>query len=118
MANERVLILEIPNQPKTLPPLPPGIRRTRPRDYVEWKTLRRWGKLPAWEDVFPGYLLREARERAGFTQKEMAARLGCSQQAVAQAEKPLSNPTVSFLKTWTDALGCRLEISLKGDVPG
>lgn len=112
MDDERILSLEIPDRQEPLPPLPPGIRRTRPRDYFEWKTLRRWGRLPAWEDVFPGYLLREARERAGLTQKEMAARLGCTQQAVAQAEKPLSNPSVSFLKSWADAVGGRLEISL------
>ncbi|MBZ0115179.1 MAG: helix-turn-helix transcriptional regulator [Thermoanaerobaculia bacterium] len=32
-------------------------------------------------------LLRAAREDAGVTQREMGIRLGCSQQAVAQAER-------------------------------
>ena len=64
----------------------PELRRSRPRSYLEWKTLRRWGALPAVERRIPGYLLRLARERAGLTQREMAARLGCSQQAISQAE--------------------------------
>lgn len=111
MGTPKTVIVQAPPR-REVPPLPPGIRRTRPRDYVEWQTLRRWGKLPAWEAVFPGYLLREARERAGLTQRELAERLGCSQQAVAQAERPLSNPTVAFLQAWADAVGGRLEISL------
>ncbi len=72
---KRIVILPA-RERRPLPTLPPGIRRTRPRDYLEWRTLRRWGKLPLWEGLFPGYLLREARERAGLTQREMAARLG------------------------------------------
>lgn len=102
--------------PESQPPeLSPRIRRTRPRDYIEWNTLRRWGKLPEWEDSPAGYLLREARERAGLTQADLAARLGCSQQAVAQAERPDANPTVRLLRRWAAATGCRLEIALRPD---
>lgn len=107
-------VIETPPRRGTLPVLPPGIKRTRPRDFVEWKTLRRWGKLPPWEDIFPGYLLRAAREEAGLTVSQMAERLGCSQDEIAQAEEPQSNPTVSFLKAWAEALGGRLEIVLTG----
>ena len=95
---------------RELPELSPRIRRRRPRDYIEWKTLRRWGKLPDWEDSPAGYLLREARERAGLTQAELAERLSCSQQAVAQAEHPDANPTVRFLRRWAAATGYRLDI--------
>lgn len=98
--------------PAEPPDLPPGVRRTRPRDYFEWKTLRRWGRLPSWEISPPGYLLREARERADLTQADLAARLGCSQQAVAQAERSDSNPTVGFLRSWADATGKRLALEL------
>lgn len=90
--------------------LPAGLRRRRPRSYTEWKTLRAWGKLPAWEEDPPGYLLRLAREDAGLSQREMAAILGCSQQAVAQAERFESNPTVNFLRDWARAIGRRVEI--------
>lgn len=117
MGTDDVLIIELSPKRKPLPTLPPTIRRTRPRDYIEWKTLRRWGKLPYWEAIFPGYLLREAREAAGLTQKQMAERLGCSQQAVARAERPTSNPTFAFLQVWADAVRARLEISLTFEPP-
>lgn len=113
MGKNDSLILEAPPRRGSLPPLPPDFKRRRPRSYMEWKTLRRWGKLPAWEALFPGYLLREARENAGLSQKQMAERLGCSQQAVAQAERPDSNPTLAFLESWAAALGRQLEISFE-----
>lgn len=91
--------------------LTPGrVLRRRPRDYTEWKWLRRWGQLPAWEELPAGYLLREAREAAGLTQAELAARLGCSQQAVARAERWPSNPTVALMRRWAAATGRRLEL--------
>ena len=111
MGKKDSLTFEAPPRRGPLPPLPPDFKRVRPRSYLEWKTLRRWGKLPPWEGLFPGYRLREARENAGLSQKQMAERLGCSQQAVAQAERPDSNPTVSFLKEWAAAVGREVEIS-------
>ncbi|MGH9379716.1 MAG: helix-turn-helix domain-containing protein [Thermoanaerobaculia bacterium] len=99
--------------PSTPPRLSPDIRRTRPRAYFEWKTLKRWGRLPPWEDSPAGYLLRDAREQAGLTQAELAARLGKSQQAVAQAERRDSNPTVRFLRRWAEATGGTLALRLK-----
>ena len=30
--------------------------RTRPRSFAEWRTLRRWDKLPPWEQDVPGFL--------------------------------------------------------------
>lgn len=99
--------------PKREPPdLSLTVRRTRPRDYVEWKTLKEWGKLPRREDSPAGYLLREARERAGLTQAELAERLDCSQQAVAQAERWDANPTVAFLRRWAGATDRWVEIEL------
>ncbi len=97
---------------RNLPPPPPWLVRRRPRDYVEWKTLRRWGKLPVWEELRPGYVLREARERAGLSQAELARRLGCTQQAVSQAERAESNPTMSFVEGWARALGGRPELAV------
>jgi UDP-N-acetylglucosamine 1-carboxyvinyltransferase len=59
-----------------------------------------------------GYLLRVARESAGLTQTELAEKLGVSQQAVAQAEKWESNPTISFIQRWSSACNCKLKIEL------
>ncbi|MDX1645373.1 MAG: helix-turn-helix transcriptional regulator [Thermoanaerobaculia bacterium] len=90
-------------EPRPFPFPLPALRRRRPRSYTEWRTLRQWGELSPEERRLPGYLLRLARERAGLTQHQMAERLGCSQQAVSQAERWESNPTVDFLETWARA---------------
>ena len=93
--------------------LPKGLGRRKPRSFLEWKTLRRWGALPDWEETPPGYLLRLAREAAGATQEEMGRRLGCSQQAIARAARWTSNPTVGLFRQWARALDCDLEIELR-----
>ena len=92
----------------TLPTL--DIARSKPRNYLEWKTLRRWEQLPDGEMSVPGYLLKLAREEAELTQKELASLLGASQQAIAQAERWQSNPTVLFMRSWLKACGRKLEL--------
>lgn len=84
------------------------ISRGRPRSFAEWRALRRWGKLPAWESQVAGYLLREAREVARLTQRELGRRLGITQQAVAAAERWNANPTVGLLRRWATA--CKAEV--------
>jgi DNA-binding XRE family transcriptional regulator len=90
----------------------PVLTRRRPRAFVEWRQLRAWGKLPDREADVPGYLLRTAREEAGLTQTELARRMGVTQQAVAEAERWSSNPTVDLMRRWARACGRRLEIRL------
>jgi len=90
----------------------PNLTRRRPRSFVEWRTLRDWGKLPEREASVPGYVLRAAREEAGLTQAELACSLGVTQQAVAQAERWESNPTIAFFGRWAAACNRRLEIRL------
>lgn len=85
-----------------------GLRRTKPRSFAEWQALRRWNRLPEWEVSPAGYLLREARLDADLTQAALADKLGVTQQAVAQAERWDSNPTVSLLRAWAEALGREL----------
>ena len=91
--------------------LPARLVRRKPRSYFEWAALRRWGSLPPWEETPAGYLLRSAREDAGVSQRELGKRLGCSQQAIAQAERWGNNPTVRFLREWAQALERWLELS-------
>ncbi len=93
--------------------LPSGLLRRKPRSYAEWKALRSWGKLPAWEQEPAGYLLRASRELAGLTQAELAGRLRVSQQSVAQAERWGSNPTVGFMRAWAAASGSEVRLSLR-----
>ena len=83
-----------------------SLRRRRPaRAYQEWSTLKRWNRLPAAEEAIVGYKLRDMRAAAGLSQSELARRLGCRQQAISQAERSDSNPTVRFLKGWAEATG-------------
>jgi DNA-binding XRE family transcriptional regulator len=107
------------SSPITPARLAPGLRlsRSRPRDFVEWQALGRWGKLPAWERDVAGYLLRQAREVAGLTQKQLAETLGVSQQAVAQAERWNANPSVGFMRRWAEACGVSLEIGFTAPPP-
>ncbi len=102
-----------PSRPM-VPALPTGLVRRRPRAYSEWKALRKWGQLPDWEVEPSGYLLRVARENAALSQRALAERIGCSQQAIAQAERWQGNPTVEFMRRWAEACGGRLSIALKG----
>ncbi len=89
-----------------------GLTRRRPRSFLEWRTLREWGKLPKRESSVSGYLLRVVREDAGLTQAELARSLDVTQQAVAQAERWESNPTIAFIERWAAACNRRVEIRL------
>jgi DNA-binding XRE family transcriptional regulator len=88
------------------------LSRGRPRAFLEWATLRRWGKLPEREQGVVGYLLRITREEAGLTQRELAERLEVTQQAVAHAERWQSNPTVDLIRRWAAACGANIDIRL------
>ena len=92
--------------------LPARLVRHRPRGFAEWRALRAWRKLSTWEIEPAGYLMRAAREAAGLTQRELAGRLNCSQQAVAQAERWENNPSVDFLRHWARGCDSKLEIDL------
>lgn len=90
----------------------PKLARRRPRAYEEWSALERWRRLPEEEAMVVGFRLRQVRERAGISQTEMAERMGCSQQAVSQAERWQSNPTVRFIARWANAAGAELVLDL------
>lgn len=100
------------------PPFPTPLRRRRPRDFFEWAALRRWKRLSPWEARRPGYLLRLARERSGRSQADLAALLGCSQQAVAQSERWDSNPTVETMERWAAATASHLVLDLVSAAAG
>jgi len=62
-------------------------------------------------------LLREARLAAGLTQAQVAKRAGISQGAVAQLERPGSNPTLETLDGILRATGQRLRLVSEPDQP-
>ncbi|MFQ5744763.1 MAG: helix-turn-helix domain-containing protein, partial [Acidobacteriota bacterium] len=85
--------------------------RTRPRHPDEAAVLRRFG-LERWRpfaalggDPHPAVQIRRLRKRAGLSQKELAGKLGVSQQYVQQLEDPnRANPTCVTLRKVADAL--------------
>jgi XRE family transcriptional regulator, aerobic/anaerobic benzoate catabolism transcriptional regulator len=65
-------------------------------------------------DQRPGPLIAEAlrtmRADRGLTQRDLAKRLGVSQQRVAQLESPRGNPTVAQLDRFAAACGEQLVV--------
>jgi len=59
-----------------------------------------------------GLLLRQAREQAGITQRELAERLGCTQAAVSQFEAGGASLHIGTMERIADALGCELQIGI------
>jgi len=68
-----------------------------PQAVVEAHILRAMPMIRAW------------REHIGITQKELAARIGVSQAAVAKLEKPNAKPRRATLQKIAEALGISIE---------
>jgi len=60
--------------------------------------------------ALPGPLLAAARRNAGLTQAKLARRLGISQAALAQLERPAANPRVATLERALQATGAELSL--------
>ncbi len=56
----------------------------------------------------------KARAEAGFTQAELAERIGTTQSAVARMESAIGkhSPSIATLKRYASALGYRLQVRL------
>jgi transcriptional regulator with XRE-family HTH domain len=67
--------------------------------------------------TLPGPLLAATRRRAGLTQAELAARLGTSQAAVAQLERPDANPRLATLDRALRAAGSELVVAARPSTP-
>src|SRR5436309_7751530 len=61
--------------------------------------------------------LLRARQRAGLTQAEVAAKMGTKPPAVARLESgggsQRHSPSIATLRRYAEAVGCRLEIRLR-----
>jgi transcriptional regulator with XRE-family HTH domain len=60
----------------------------------------------------PAALVREARSRAGLTQRELAARAGTSQSVVARIETGQTRPGSGTLRRLLEAAGFELRAEL------
>jgi predicted transcriptional regulator len=54
-----------------------------------------------------------ARQKSGFTQKELADRLGTKQSAIARLEGGNTNPSIGFLERIASVMGATLTIQLQ-----
>lgn len=59
-----------------------------------------------------GYKIRQARERLGITQQELASRIGTRQSNISRLEFGNYNFTVEMLRKIADALDMSLEVKL------
>lgn len=83
-----------------------------------------WKKDPQFQAAYDELetefaLLREllaARNKAGMTQAEVAAKMGTKAPAVTRLETSLSgnrhSPSIATLKKYAQAVGCKLEVHL------
>ena len=60
--------------------------------------------------------LRTRRKDKGFSQKELAKKVGVTQQYVARIESGKLNPGLDLMEKLADALDCELGLLLKQDV--
>lgn len=58
--------------------------------------------------------LIKRRLEKGFTQQELAKRVGTKQSAIARLESGTYNPSLDFLKKVTNALDAQLRITVSG----
>jgi ribosome-binding protein aMBF1 (putative translation factor) len=84
-------------------------------DYLE-EQLKDPEMRAAFDDLEIEYALYETimrkRVQEGLTQKELAKRMGTKQTAISRFESGKYNPTLSFLKKLTKALGVKLEVKI------
>jgi ribosome-binding protein aMBF1 (putative translation factor) len=80
--------------------------------------------LADWIDSLrPGYDVRKAmvgvRQRAGFSQRELALRMRTSQGAIDRLERGVTSPNVKTLRKMAEVTGSKLVIRLDGpELPG
>lgn len=67
-------------------------------------------------DVTAGELLRQARGRAGLTQRDLARRAGVSQSVIAAYETDAREPAMATLAALVESAGLTLEVEIGGPV--
>ena len=89
-------------------------------DDLEKYVERRKKRSPAFNAGFEtgyeqfkiGIMLREAREKAGFTQDEIAERLRTKKSAISRIENHAEDIRLSTLEKFAEAIGKRLSLKI------
>jgi predicted RNase H-like HicB family nuclease/DNA-binding XRE family transcriptional regulator len=85
---------------------PPRPRAKHPR--LNGRELRKVCVAPS---LAAALEVRWARQERGWSQSELAARVGVSQQQIAKIENPDENPTIKTIEKVAHALGMELHLS-------
>lgn len=62
--------------------------------------------------MYGGHLVREARKRAGLSQRELAERAGTTQSAIARLETGRSSPSFELVRKLIRCCGFQLNVSI------
>ncbi len=71
------------------------------------------GLESGYADFKVGVLLRQAREKAGFTQEEVADRLDTKKSAISRIENSAGGIRFSTLERYARAIGWRVSLDLR-----
>ena len=80
-------------------------RKRRSKEFRE-------GFEDGYEQFKIGVMLRQAREKAGLTQEELARRLKTKKTSISRIENHAEDIKLSTLKRTASALGKRLQVSI------
>lgn len=58
-------------------------------------------------------MLKEIRNSRGFTQKQLAERVGCTRNMITMIENGACNPSLGLLIKIAEALSCKLDDLVK-----
>jgi HTH-type transcriptional regulator/antitoxin HipB len=75
------------------------------------------GLEAGYADFKIGAILRQAREKAGLTQEEVAQLLATKKSAISRIENSAGTIRLSTLERYARALGCQLSLELRPPKP-
>ena len=81
-------------------------RTARDREFAE-------GLEAGYQDFKIGVLLRQAREKAGLTQEDVARRLDTKKSAISRIENSAGSIRLSTLERYARAIGWQLSLDLR-----
>jgi ribosome-binding protein aMBF1 (putative translation factor) len=79
---------------------------------IKWNKEFAKGFDEGYEQLKIGVTLRQAREKAGLTQEELARRLKTKKTSISRIENHAEDIKLSTLKHTASALGKRLQVSI------
>jgi transcriptional regulator with XRE-family HTH domain len=86
-------------------------------NFVRLTAADEWYNIHVMSKSWLGEALKTARQKAGLSQSEMAARLGIAQPGVARAESGRQNVTGQFIERWALATNAPIAMVFGAGLP-